>query len=147
MSWSDTGSSGSILYKSSSTENDYETDKDMGVVQLITKGSALDIPPPYHKEPILDGERAVQDTEEIDIDGIPIASLEERFYDRIRTEQWYVVSSMTDIYNTHYLYFVVNTCGIGTVCRVFYFFHFSLVNVGIRSILQGTGVANVKRPI
>ena len=75
MSESDTGSSGSILYKSSSTENDYETDKDMGVVQLNTKGSALDIPPPYHEEPILDGERAVQDTEEIDIDGIPIASL------------------------------------------------------------------------
>ena len=95
MSGRDTGSSGSILYKSSSTENDYETDKDMGVVQLNTKGSALDIPPPYHEEPILDGERAVQDTEEIDIDGIPIASLEERFYDRIRTEQWYVVSSMT----------------------------------------------------
>ena len=67
----------------------------MEVVQLNMKGSALDIPPPYHEEPILDRERAVQDTEEIDIDGIPIASLEERLYDRIRTEQWYVVSSMT----------------------------------------------------
>ena len=92
MSGNITDDSETAVNNFSSEDDEYESerDSDCGEVQL-NAGDHASIPAPYDDEPILaQGETEQELEDEVDIDGIRISILQERFGNAIPTNEWYV---------------------------------------------------------
>ncbi len=75
------------------SEDEYksDTDSDCGAVQVNMGDTESILVAPYEDEPILTQDEIEQEfKDEVDIDGIRISALQERFDNAIPTNEWYV---------------------------------------------------------
>ncbi len=93
MSESVTDDSETPINNSFSSEDEYEsgTDSDCGAVQVNMGDTKSILVAPYEDEPILRQDEIEQEFEDkVDIDGICISAVQERFDNAIPTKEWYV---------------------------------------------------------